>query len=90
MLQSRLLATQIEKQQAQMSQMRKEQVGTGMRAEKVRTYNFPQNRITDHQVDITLQKLDMVMEGAALDEIIQALRVQAHEQRRMQFLAQFN
>jgi peptide chain release factor 1 len=88
MLQSRLLATQIEKQQAEMSQMRKEQVGTGMRAEKVRTYNFPQNRITDHQVEMTLQKLDMVMEGD-LDEIIQALRVRAHELRRVQFLSQF-
>lgn len=90
MLQSRLLATQIEKQQAEMSQMRKEQVGTGMRAEKVRTYNFPQNRITDHQVDLTLQKLDMVMEGPALDEIIVALRAKAHEERRARFLSQFH
>ncbi len=89
MLQSRLLATQIEKQQAEMSQLRKEQVGTGMRAEKVRTYNFPQNRITDHQVELTLQKLDMVIEGA-LDEIIQALRARAHETRRIQFLSQFS
>ncbi len=89
MLQSRLLATQIEKQQAEMSQMRKEQVGTGMRAEKVRTYNFPQNRITDHQVDVTLQKLDMVIEGA-LGEIIDALRARADETRKAQFLAQFS
>lgn len=88
MLQARLLASQIEKQQAQMSQMRKEQVGTGMRAEKVRTYNFPQNRLTDHQVDITLQKLDMVIEGA-LGEIIDALRARSYEARRSQFLAQF-
>ncbi len=55
-----------------MRQQRKEQVGTGERAEKVRTYNFPQNRVTDHQVDVTLKKLDRVMEGD-LDEIVDAL-----------------
>ncbi|KKM80673.1 hypothetical protein LCGC14_1337570, partial [marine sediment metagenome] len=46
-----------------MSQQRKELVGTGMRAEKVRTYNYPQNRVTDHQVNLTLKKLDHVIEG---------------------------
>lgn len=80
-LQSRLLAFQIEKQQQEMSKQRKEQVGTGMRSEKVRTYNFPQNRVTDHQVDITLNKLDRVIEGD-LDEIIQALRQKDKEERR--------
>jgi peptide chain release factor 1 len=84
MLQSRLLAVQMEKQQLEMSQQRKEQVGTGDRAEKVRTYNFPQNRVTDHQVDVTLKKLDMVMEGA-LDEIVDALRKKARESRRSLF-----
>ena len=69
MLQSRLLVAQREKQESEMSQKRKELVGGGMRAEKVRTYNFPQNRVTDHQVDVTLKKLDMVLEGD-LDEII--------------------
>jgi len=72
MLQSRILAAQMAQQQAKMSADRKKQVGTGMRAEKVRTYNYPQNRVTDHQVNITLKKLDMVMQGY-LDEIIDGL-----------------
>lgn len=81
LLQSRLLAAQIEKQEAEMRKKRKEQVGTGERAEKVRTYNFPQNRVTDHQVDVTLKKLDMVMEGD-LDEIVDALMAKEREERK--------
>lgn len=81
MLQSRMLVAQKEKQESEESQKRKEMVGTGMRAEKVRTYNFPQNRVSDHQVDVTLKKLDMVMEGD-LDEIIQALMAKEQEDRR--------
>lgn len=83
MLQSRLLAAQKEKQDIEESQKRKEMVGTGMRAEKVRTYNFPQNRVTDHQVDITLKKLDMVMEGD-LDDLIQPLIEKGQSDRRKQ------
>ena len=85
-LQSRLLQAEKEKKEASMSQQRKELVGTGMRAEKVRTYNFPQNRITDHQVEVTLKKLDMVLEGD-LDEIIDALRAKEREIRRTQPLS---
>lgn len=81
LLQSRLLAAQMEKAEAEMRKQRKEQVGTGERAEKVRTYNFPQNRVTDHQVDVTLKKLDMVMEGD-LDEIIDALMAKEREERK--------
>lgn len=81
MLQSRLYALESEKQKAQQSQMRKEMVGTGERAEKVRTYNFPQNRVTDHQVEMTLKSLDMFMEGD-IDEVIQALRHKEREDRR--------
>jgi peptide chain release factor 1 len=72
-LQSRLLAHQREKQAEELSKQRKEQVGSAMRSEKVRTYNFPQNRVTDHQVSLTLNKLDRVIAGE-LDEIIEALR----------------
>ena len=54
------------------------QIGTGDRSERIRTYNFPQNRVTDHRVDLTLYKLDRVMLGE-LDEIIAALRLQARE-----------
>jgi len=82
-LQSRLLVAQIEKQQAAMSKERKKQVGTGGRAEKVRTYNFPQNRVTDHQVNLTLKKLDVVIEGQ-LEEIISALQEQDRRARREQ------
>lgn len=87
-LQSRILAAHIEKEHMEMAKRRKDQVGTGQRAEKVRTYNFPQNRVTDHQVNITLKKLDMVMAGD-LDEIIDALRIQEYEMRKQEFLAQF-
>lgn len=80
-LKSRILAAQVEKQQAEMSKERKQQVGMGMRAEKVRTYNYPQNRVTDHQVNLTLKKLDQVMAGE-LNEIIQALRDEERQSRK--------
>ena len=54
------------------SGQRKSQVGSGMRNEKIRTYNFPQSRVTDHRIGLTLYKLDAVMNGD-LDEIIDAL-----------------
>lgn len=85
LLSSRILAGRMAKQHAEMSSQRKELVGSGDRSEKVRTYNYPQNRVTDHQVDVTLKKLDMVMEGA-LDEIIDALRVKESETRRKEFV----
>ena len=88
-LKARILAAQEEKQLQEMSKERKQQVGTGMRAEKVRTYNYPQNRVTDHQANITLKKLDRVMEGD-LDEIIDELRKEEHEARKKEFLSQFN
>ena len=52
--------------------MRRSQVGSGMRNERIRTYNFPQGRVTEHRVGLTLYKIDAVMDGA-LDEIIDAL-----------------
>lgn len=88
LLQSRLLVAQQEKQMQEESKKRKEMVGTGMRAEKVRTYNFPQNRITDHQVDLTLKNLDMVMTGK-MDEIVQALMLKDKEERRKREAAKF-
>jgi peptide chain release factor 1 len=81
MLRSRLLTAQQEKQESEMSEHRKELVGRGMRAEKVRTYNYPQNRVTDHQVSLTLKKLDVIVAGD-LDEIITALRQGDKEERR--------
>ena len=81
MLQSRLLAFEKERHAAEIGKQRKEMVGRGMRSEKVRTYNFPQNRVTDHQVDLTLKNLDYVVEGN-LDEIVDALCLQDREERR--------
>lgn len=85
MLQSRILAAQQEKKFEEESKKRKEMVGTGMRAEKVRTYNFPQNRVTDHQVELTLKNLDMVMQGK-LHEIIEALMHKDKEMRKQRAL----
>ncbi len=87
-LQSRILAAQRAQQEAEESRQRKAQVGTGDRAEKVRTYNFPQNRVTDHQVNVTLQKLDMVMAGQ-MDEIIEALQDKDKQDRREKSLSRF-
>lgn len=83
MLKSRLYEAQQEREAAVRAKERKEQVGRGMRAEKVRTYNYPQNRVTDHQVGLTLKKLDMVMEGS-LGEIVEALRDEERAQRSKQ------
>jgi peptide chain release factor 1 len=80
-LQSRLLAFEKEKQDAQISADRKQQVGSGERSEKIRTYNFPQNRVTDHRTDVTLKKLDMVMEGD-LEDLLNPLIEWERMQRR--------
>jgi len=71
-LRSRLYEIELEKQQAQLGAERRSMVGTGDRSEKIRTYNFPQNRVTDHRIGLTLHQLDMVMDGR-LDPIIEAL-----------------
>ena len=52
---------------------RKDQVGSGDRSERIRTYNFPQGRCTDHRINLTLYKLDHIIEGPALEELVQAL-----------------
>ena len=71
-LASRLYEQEREKVEGAYAADRKSQVGSGMRNERIRTYNFPQGRLTDHRVNLTLYKLDMVMNGA-IDEIIDAL-----------------
>ena len=60
---------------------RKGQVGTGDRSERIRTYNFPQGRVTDHRINLTLYKIDKVVSGEALDEIIDALITQDQAER---------
>ena len=71
-LRSRLYEIELEKQQAAIGAERRTMVGTGDRSEKIRTYNFPQNRLTDHRIGLTLHQLDLVMEGR-LDAIVDAL-----------------
>jgi peptide chain release factor 1 len=71
-LRARLLDQKIQEQNAQRSQERKNQVGSGDRSERIRTYNFPQGRVTDHRVGLTLYKLDQILQGE-VDEIIEAL-----------------
>lgn len=74
-LRARIVEAEREKQDAEIAQSRKAQVGTGDRSEKIRTYNFPQNRVTDHRVGLTLHKLEQVLEGD-MDEFVEALRAQ--------------
>ncbi|GAV24176.1 peptide chain release factor 1 [Carboxydothermus islandicus] len=71
-LRARLLDKARQEQEAELASARKSQVGTGDRSERIRTYNFPQNRVTDHRIGLTLHRLDAVLEGD-LDEIIDAL-----------------
>ncbi len=71
-LRSRLLDMETKKREQETAAMRKEMVGSGDRSEKIRTYNFPQGRVTDHRIGLTLHKLDRVMEGE-LDQVVQAL-----------------
>jgi peptide chain release factor 1 len=77
-LRARLYEAEEERKHAERAQARKSQIGSGDRAEKIRTYNFPQNRATDHRINLTLYKLDAVMKGE-IEEFIDALRLHAQE-----------
>ncbi len=79
-LQARLAERIREEKDAERAQDRKSQVGTGDRSERIRTYNFPQNRLTDHRINLTLYKLEQVMEGV-LDEVIDALATHYNAER---------
>jgi peptide chain release factor 1 len=72
-LRARLFEMERSKREAERAAARKSQVGTGDRSERIRTYNFPQGRVTDHRINLTLYKIAEVMEGEALDQIIEAL-----------------
>ena len=72
LLRSKLYELELEKQQSAEAAERRSQIGTGDRSEKIRTYNFPQSRVTDHRIHLTLYKIDAIMNGE-LDEIIDAL-----------------
>ncbi len=72
-LRSRLYEIERERADSERSESRRAQVGSGDRSQRIRTYNFPQGRVTDHRINMTLHKLDAVMDGQALDELIDAL-----------------
>lgn len=75
-LRARLYDLENEKKNAERAAERKSQVGRGDRSERIRTYNFPQGRVTDHRINLTLYKLALVLEGSALDEVIDPLIVE--------------
>jgi len=72
-LRSRLYELQRQKAADERAQARKDQVGSGDRSQRIRTYNFPQGRVSDHRINLTLHKLTQVMEGSALDELVDVL-----------------
>ena len=78
-LRARLYELELAKQQAELAADRRAQVGTGERAEKIRTYNYPERRVTDHRVKVTAHNLDQIL-GGELDEMTTAL--QSDEKRR--------
>jgi peptide chain release factor 1 len=80
LLVAKIAETKRNKEQAEMAELRSTQVGTGDRSERIRTYNFSQNRITDHRIDLTLYKLNLVLDGD-LDEITQALVTFFYQQK---------
>jgi peptide chain release factor 1 len=71
-LRARLYELEREKQRAELDATRRSQIGSGERAEKIRTYNYPENRVTDHRIHLTQHKLDRVLEGE-LEEFTEAL-----------------
>ena len=77
-LRARLFELEDAKRQAERAAERRSMVGSGDRSERIRTYNFPQNRITDHRIDLTLYKLELAMEGD-IDELVDALVRAARE-----------
>ena len=78
-LRSRLYDMEEEKKRKERADERKSQVGSGDRSERIRTYNFPQNRVTDHRINLTLYKLDLVMDGE-LDALIDGLKIHTGEE----------
>jgi len=79
-LRSRLLDRKIAEQEAERARERKSQIGSGDRSAKIRTYNFPQNRVTDHRIGLTVYRLEEILDGD-LDELVEALRLARDEER---------
>jgi len=81
-LRSRLYDMERQKADAKRADARRGQIGSGDRSERIRTYNYPERRVTDHRITLTLHKLDQIMEGGALEEVIQPL-IQEHQARQL-------
>jgi peptide chain release factor 1 len=80
-LRARLYDLERSRAAAERAAARRDQIGSGDRSERIRTYNFPQGRVTDHRINLTLYKLDKVLDGEALDELIDALRAEDQARR---------
>ena len=78
-LRSRLYELERSRIEKERSKDRKSKIGTGDRSERIRTYNFPQGRVTDHRINLTLHKLEEFMEGEIFDEMIENLSLQAQQ-----------
>ena len=79
-LKSRIYDYERQKIDQERSKDRKSKIGTGDRSERIRTYNFPQGRVTDHRINLTLHKLEEFLEGEAFDEVIESLSLKAQEE----------
>jgi peptide chain release factor 1 len=80
-LRSRLYEAERQKQIQERSQNRQQQVGSGDRSERIRTYNFPQGRVTDHRINLTLYKIHDILAGTGLDEVINPLKAEEQAQK---------
>ena len=85
-LRARVYEVEKQKKDKERSSNRKSQIGTGDRSERIRTYNFPQGRVTDHRINLTLHKLEEFMEGEIFDEIVESLSLQAQEDELNKFV----
>ena len=80
-LRSRIYDQERQKRDTERSQDRKSKIGKGDRSERIRTYNFPQGRVTDHRINLTLHKLDEFLEGEIFDDMVESLNLQAQEEK---------
>ena len=80
-LRSRVYEAEKRKKDQERSSNRRSQIGTGDRSERIRTYNFPQGRVTDHRINLTLHKLEEFMQGELFDEVVENLNLQAQEEK---------
>ena len=79
-MRSRIYEFERKKKEDERSRYRKSKIGSGDRSERIRTYNFPQGRVTDHRINLTLHKLTEFMEGENFDEMIENINLQVQEE----------